>query len=145
MEGRTVLIIGGGSPGWDLGEGERAATCQLCTGRPFPQGLRDRERPVSRGALQEEKGPQGPELDRTRPTVTSCPNKSPKSKRVIPSPLSCRWRAFICVHRSLCLAVDVLLCRLFLISGVSPGTPRFSREPHGARAEKPQTHGEERR
>lgn len=81
-------MIGGASPGWDLGERERAAMCQRCTGRPFPQGLRDRERPVSRGALQEGKGPQGTQPDPTRPTVTSCPKKSPKSKQVIPSPLS---------------------------------------------------------
>uniref|UniRef100_A0A8C2RMI0 Carbonic anhydrase n=1 Tax=Capra hircus TaxID=9925 RepID=A0A8C2RMI0_CAPHI len=70
------------------------------TGHPFPRRLQDRERLVSRGALLEQKGPRGPELDNTHPLVTSCPNKSPENRWALSSPLSCpRW-AFLCAQKS---------------------------------------------
>lgn len=84
--------------GWELGL--IAAVSQQSTGHPFPWRLQDRERLVSRGALLEEKGSQGPELDNAHPLVTSCPNKSPESRWVLLSPLSCPRRAFLCAQKS---------------------------------------------
>lgn len=114
---------------------------QQSTGHPFPRRLQDRERPVSRGALPEEKGLRGPEPDNAHPLVTSCPNKSPESRwcfrllfHVHAGPFS--------AHRSLSLPVGVLLCRLFLKSGISPGTLRFM-EP--GRIEQNHKQGEEGR